>query len=120
MSEYVSRVGLTINGQEITDFKSVELKEVTLRKPVNLVRKTGHFNITPRYGATVEYVIPKDAPEFDFESVEGGTLTIDYENGKRTTLTGVSTLSVGAAKFDGDNEATKSIDLLAADGKIEQ
>lgn len=119
MGEYVSRVLLEVNGQEITDFKSVAPAEVELRKQVKLMNKTGHTNITPRYSIKVEYVIPSDVTPYDWASLEGGTLTIDWENGKRTTYTGVCTLKDGEAKADGDNEITKSIELGAED-KIEQ
>lgn len=113
MSEYVSGVALEVNGQEITDFKSVTEGGRTLRKQVNLMNKTGHANVTPRHTVDVEYVVPKDSPEFDFDSVVGGTLTIDKGNGIRVQYGGVACLEVGEAKYDGDNEATRQIKLSA-------
>jgi len=114
MPEYVSRVLLEINGQDITDFKSVSEKEVKLAEQVKLMNKTGFTDATPRYEVDVEYVVPADAPEFDFASVRNGTLTIDKMNGVRETYTGVRTLKIGATKYDGDKEATRTIDLGAA------
>ena len=113
MDKYVSTVALIINGQEITDFKSVEEKARTPRKQVNLVKKTGVMNATQRYGVGLDYVVPADRPEFDFEGLEDATLVIDYENGSRVTYTGVATLDIGATKFDGDNETIRTIDLVA-------
>ncbi|MFH1028484.1 MAG: hypothetical protein V1791_10825 [Pseudomonadota bacterium] len=113
MSEYVAKVSLEVNGQEITDFKAVSEGGRTLRKQVPLMNKTGHTNVTQRYTASVDYVVPSDAPEFDFDSVEGGTLTIDKGNGSRVTYGGVCTLEVGETKYDGDNEAVKTISLSA-------
>lgn len=113
MSEYVARVALEVNGQEITDFKAVTEGARALRKQVQLMNKTGHVNLTPRHTVDVEYAIPCDAPEFDFAAVEGGTLTIDKGNGRRVTFGGVCTLEVGEAKFDGENEAVRTIKFSA-------
>ncbi len=113
MSEYVSQVALEVNGQEITDFASVTEKEVEIRKVVKLMNKRGVVGVIPEYGIAVEYVVPKDVDEFDFESVSDGTLTIDYENGVRKQYTGVYTLKVGETKHDGDKESTRTIDLVA-------
>lgn len=114
MSEYVTQVTLEVNGQEITDFKSVTEKEVEHNREVRLMNKTGFGGVTPRYGVEVEYVVPSDAAEFDFAGVKNGTLTIDKMNGVRETFTGVTCLKVGSTKYDGDNEVTRTIDLGAA------
>lgn len=118
MSEYVSRVLLEVNGQAIEDFKSVSEGEEEISKEVKLMNKTGFMDVTERYTAEVEYVVPADAPEFDFKSVKNGTLTIDKQNGVRVTYTGVRCLKVGSVKYDGDNEATKTINFSAS-GKVE-
>jgi len=114
MSEYVSRVLLEINGQEITDFKSVSEKEVKVAEAVKLMNKTGFTMATKRFEVDVEYVVPSDAPEFDFEGLQGGTLTIDKMNGVRVVYTGCYTLKVGATKYDGEKESTRTIDIGAA------
>ncbi len=113
MSEYVSQVLLEVNGQAIDDFKSVTEKEVEIRKVVPLMNKIGVVGKKAQYGLEVEYVLPKDAPEFDFEAVADGTLTIDLDNGTRKQYTGVYTLKIGDTKYDGDNEATRTIELVA-------
>jgi len=77
------------------------------------MKKFGVVGTRPQYGLEVEYVIPKDAPEFDFESVEDGTLTIDLENGTRKQYSGVYALKIGDTKYDGENEATRTIELVA-------
>ena len=117
MSDYVSRVLLEGNGQNIDDFKSVTEKEVELNKQVNLMNKTGTCGVTSRCQVEVEYVVPEDAPEFDFNSVKNGTLTIDKMNGVRETYTGVTTLKIGATKYDGEKEATRTIDF-STNGKV--
>lgn len=111
--EYVSTVLLEVNGASITDFKSVTEKEIEVRKEVSLMGKTGVVGVTPKYGLEVEYVVPKDAEEFDFEKVSDGTLTIDLDNGVRKQYTGVYTLTIGETKYDGENEAIRTIGLVA-------
>ena len=113
MSEYVSRISLEFDGQVIEDFDSVEEKEREIRKPVHLMNKTGTAKITPRYGVTVDYVIPADGPVFDFESKKDGTLTIDRQNGIRVSFGGVACIKVGQVKYDGDNVAKQTIELIA-------
>lgn len=115
MSEYVSKVLLEVNGQAIEDFKQVEEDEIELAKEVNLMNSTGVVSVTPRRRVSVDYVVPKDKPEFDFTEVKDGTLTIDLDNGTRIVYTGVTTLKIGATTYDGDKEATKKITFSAAE-----
>lgn len=118
MPEYVTNVLLEVNGQNIEDFKSVTEGELVTARQVNLMNKTGFADVTARHQVEVEYVIPSDAPEFDFSAVKNGTLTIDKQNGVRVTYTGVRTLSIGAAKYDGESEGTVRTVTLAASGKV--
>lgn len=111
--EYVSQVLLEVNGQSIDDFQSVTEQEVEIKKEVRLMNKYGVVKVVPKYGLQVDYVVPKDAPEFDFETVNDGTLTIDLQNGVRKKYTGVYTLKVGETKYDGEKEAVRTIELIA-------
>ncbi len=114
MKEYISTVVLEITGQQITDFKAVTEKKITRRKEVPLMGSTGVANVTPRYGVTLEYAIPDNKAPFDFAAVKNGTITITYENsGARIIYTGVCTLEEGEVKYDGDNDAVKTIDFTA-------
>ncbi|OPY07255.1 MAG: hypothetical protein A4E68_01937 [Syntrophaceae bacterium PtaB.Bin095] len=114
MSElYVSQVLLEVNGQSIADFQSVEENEYEVYKPVNLMNGTGHLKTTERYGLKLDYVVPADSAEFDFNTVAGGTITIDRQNGKRTTYTGVYVTKIGAAKYDGEKEVVRTIEFSA-------
>ncbi|WP_310601205.1 hypothetical protein [Desulfobulbus sp.] len=118
MSEYVVSVLLEVNGQNIDDFKAVTEGEFEVAKQINLMNKTGFGRMTARHGVEVDYVVPADKAEFDFKTVEDGTLTIDKQNGVRTTYTGVWTLKVGATKYDGENEVVRTI-TFGATGKVE-
>lgn len=117
MSEYVMNVLLEVNGQNIDDFKAVTEGEVEMAKPINLMNKTGFGQVTARHTVEVDYVVPGDKPEFEFAQVKNGTLTIDKQNGVRTTYTGVYALKIGATKYDGDNEAVRTISF-GATGKV--
>lgn len=119
MSEYVTRCTLDVNGQAIEDFKAVTEKEIELHKAIKLMNKTGVAGVTPRYGVDVDYVVPADAPEFGWEGVKNGTLSIEYENGKRTTYTGVYIGKIGQAKVDGENELVRTIELIAT-GRVKE
>lgn len=114
---YVSQVLLEIDGKSITDFKSVEEKDYEIFRPVNLMNTTGHIETKPRYGVNVEYVIPKDGPEFDFTKVKGGKITIDKQNGKRIQYSGVYVTKIGATKYDGDREAIRPVEFSAKNRK---
>jgi hypothetical protein len=118
MSEYVSKVLLEVDGQNIDDFESVSEGEVEHRKVVELANTTGSADVTPRYNVSVGYVIPKGRPEFDFKNVKAGTLTIDRMDGIRITFTGVSCLKVGEALY-GKEEVIRNIDLMAT-GRTEK
>lgn len=111
--EYVSEVLLEINGQSITDFKSVTEGERLLYEPVKLMSITGHKKKKERPSCKVEYVVPSDTTEFDFTQVKGGTLTIDYQNGTRKKYTGVYAAKIGELKLDGDGDPVKTIEFSA-------
>lgn len=113
--EYVNRISLEVNGQEITDFDSFTEGERDLADQVKLMNKTGTVSRLERPSCSLDYVVPKDAPEFDFTTVIDGTLTVDYGNGTRKTYTGVRTSKIGSTKFDGDKAATRTIDFFAVD-----
>ncbi|MDA8137926.1 MAG: hypothetical protein M0036_04660 [Desulfobacteraceae bacterium] len=119
MSEYVNRCVLAINGQNIEDFKTFTEIERELSRRVNLMNKTGHCSVTQRPGCMLDYVVPLDGVEFDFEGVKDATLTVEYENGLRKIFTGVRTLKIGEEKIDGDNELVKTIEFSAEKRRVE-
>lgn len=113
MEAYISKVSLEINGELEEDFNSFTEKERVFKKTVNLMNSTGTIKVKQRYNFSLDYVVPADKTERDFESIEDGTVTIDYENGKRISFGEVSCLSVGEAKYGDDKEVTKSIEFVA-------
>ncbi|MDA8137982.1 MAG: hypothetical protein M0036_04940 [Desulfobacteraceae bacterium] len=119
MSEYVNRCILAINGQNIEDFKTFTENERELARQVKLMNKSGSCGVTQRPGCKVDYVVPMEAPEFDFDSVKDGTLTVEYENGKRKIFTGVRTLKIGEEKIDGDNDVVRAIEFMAEKRRVE-
>ena len=105
-NEYVTRCYLEINGQDVADFKTVTEKPRELRKQHKLMNKVGFSSVLPQHMIDVEYVIPEDAPEFDFEGANGtglkdATLGIIFQNGTKISFSGVSVLTIGEMKIDG-------------------
>ncbi len=116
--EYLSRIDLEVDGKSIDDFDGFTEDEVEHHRPVNLMKITGFTKVTQRYGCKVSYVIPASG-EFDWSNVEDGRLTIEFENGKRITFTGVYLIKIGEMTVDGEKAATRSIEL-GASGRMEE
>lgn len=112
MALYVTRCLLSVNGTDIDNFKAVTEKARIPRKAVPLMYKTGAAELTERFEVDVEYVVPRDTTEFDFTSVSGGTLTIEYDSGTQTRFGGVHCKEVGDAKIDGEAELVKVISFI--------
>ena len=112
MALYVTRLALEVNGQVVTDFKAFTEKARIIRKKVPLMYKSGTAELTQRYEVEVDYVVPQIGP-FDFDSVTGGTLSVEYDSGERIEFGGVATAEVGDATVDGENELVKKIRLIA-------
>ncbi|GFO67880.1 hypothetical protein GMLC_14590 [Geomonas limicola] len=111
----VSRVRLVIDGEEETRFKAIEESDEELAKRIKLMHGSEAMAVPPEYGVKLTYVIPDgdDGEERDFRGIKNGTLILEYPSGRMTVYTGVSTLKIGGAKFDGDNEAVREIELMA-------
>ena len=116
--QYVTRAFLSVDGKAVADFSAVKESEVELRMQVPLMHKTGFARKTPRYGLEVTYQVP-EGPEFDWETLEEGTLIIEHENGARTLYTGVSTLRVGERNRDGET-AMQQVITLGATGRTKE
>jgi hypothetical protein len=117
--DFVNSVTLDVNGKKITNFKKFTDKEQEYNKQVKLMGKVGHMSVTPVYGCLVDYVIPSSDPEIDWRTVRDARLTVELNNGKRWTYTGVSALKVGEAVFDDESEVVRTIDL-GASGRVEE
>lgn len=114
--EYVTSVILEINGKQIDDWKAFREGERETKKVIQLARKQGVIPVKAGYPLEVDYVVPMNRPEIDFEEEfdgQTGTLTIDLENGTRKVYTDVDLLKVGQTEYDGDKEAVRTISLFA-------
>jgi hypothetical protein len=108
--EYVSVITLIVNGQTITDFNKCKEPKRGIRKAVKLMNKTGFVTVTPDYvDGSIDYVIPKNATEFDFDGVVNGTLIIDKGNGHRVTYGGVFVTEIDEPDYGDDKEAVRKI-----------
>lgn len=112
--EYVSAIALEINGQTLEDFNGFTEKQRDIRSTVNLMGSTGVMKRRQRHFFSLDYVVPADRDEPDFVSLENGTVTVDYENGRRISFGGVYCLSIGEAKYTEDKEVVKVVEFFAA------
>lgn len=120
MALYVSRIDLEIDGSVVSDFSAFTDMTKSYHVQVELMNKTGHAQITPRYQFSLDYVIPRDeTTEVKFSTISDGTCTIEYENGQRITWGGVYTLDEGDASYDGTAAATKTITFGAESRVVE-
>jgi hypothetical protein len=110
MALYVTRAALEINGAVETNFKSFTEKSRVMRKMVPLMYHSGTANLTQRYQVELDYVWPA-VGAFDFDQVQGGTLTVEYDDGTRVDFGGVSTLETGDVTVDGENEKIVKVTL---------
>ena len=120
MDEYIAELdSIEINGHKMTDFKSVTPKGVKFRKTVELMGKTGTARLTKRHAFSIEYVSPSGRPEFDWESLDNGTVVFNYPSGRRDVFLGATCLEVGDGKIDGSNELTRNIEIAASEMRTE-
>ncbi|MCK5450257.1 MAG: hypothetical protein KAI70_00675 [Candidatus Omnitrophica bacterium] len=119
MPLYVNTVELEFNGAKFTDFESFTDTSVTKFKQVNLMGKTGHAKMTPRYSFTCNVKSAYVKPPVDLSSVEGGTCTVIDDAKNRTSYYGVYTLETGDGTIDGETELTKTV-TFGAENKIEE
>ncbi len=114
--QYVSRISLEINGQEIDEFSKCSEGEVEYARQVKLMNGTGFCNTVPRFEVDVDYVIPFGSPEFDFTQLtagNSGTLTVDRQDGTRITFSGVTLLKMGRLDYNEEKEAFRTVTLGA-------
>jgi len=109
MSDYVNRCILEADGVVFEDFESFTENSVTLAKQVNLMNKTGHASMLPRYGFSVNVKKNMAPPPINLYAIKGGTFTVEFENGERIDFGGVRTLESGDGAIDGETEQTNTI-----------
>lgn len=112
MSDFVNKITLVIDGETEENFKAFTPGGRTLRKQVNLMNKTGHVNMTERETFSLDYIKPI-GPKRDFSGIEGGLVTIEYEDGSKIKYEGVHTLEIGDETHDGENEIVVPISFGA-------
>lgn len=116
-NQLVGTIVLTVNGREF-DCASVTPDIQAGRKLVSTMNRKGRANKQTRTTKTANLAFDVYIPEtgdFDWESVEDATLTVEsIDGGYRTTYTGVGVVSVGE-KFAVDSEAMRSIQAYTTD-----
>jgi hypothetical protein len=109
-SDFVTRVEVVIDGQDMDDFKTFKEMEVEHAKEVPLMYETGFAEKTPRRKFSLDYVVPSGKAEFNFAALKNATISVAKDGGVgRRTYTGCRRLTIGEVTYDGDNEAVKTI-----------
>ncbi len=113
MAEYIVRCSLEANGSVFDNFTDFTETSTTVSKQVNLMNTTGTAKMLPRYGFSVEAVIPKAASGVNLQGLYRGTFTVEYENGDRVSFGGVSISELGDKSTNGEDETTQSLTFIA-------
>lgn len=114
MRRYVSRCNVMMNGTTLQDVKNFKFAEEIARKRVDLMNSTGSTEVTPRFEFSLDYVLPKDGKAIKWLDIEGATIIVELNGGKRVSYSGVDCLSQGEQTVDGENESVRTISFVAA------
>ncbi len=116
--EFCGAVVLEIDGREI-DCTNLSVQVATGRSAVKTMNRNrwiaGYKNGVMTYELSLTVVVPKDGDEPNWANIERGKVSrepIDG-NGQRVSYLDCFTVSVGHT-YDVDNEARKSITMIAA------
>ena len=112
MANYVNRVVVTIDSREESNFKGVKFGAEEHRVQVNLMNSTGTSKRTPRFGFSLDYVVPETGA-VDWASVEDATAKIEFENGEGVVYRRAAVKSVGETNIDGEGEVVQTIEFIA-------
>ena len=115
---YVNTCRLEFNGATFEDFDTFTENSVVFHKQVNLMNKTGHSKMTPRYGFSVSVKKPYSG-EIDLDKVANATMTVEYDNTERHTYSGVYALESGEGAISGETELTMTKTFGAENRSIE-
>lgn len=109
---FIAACAVLLDGEELKDVKRVREGRRVLRKPVKCMKRRGSVRTTPDYTVELDTLIPEDGPGYDYESIVGQTLTLEYDNGTRVIYLNVNCAEVGEEEFDDENEVVKKVTLI--------
>lgn len=112
MAEYINKVSVEVDGVVDEDFDNVSIGSVVKYKVVNLMNKTGHAKMQPRYTLTINRIEPVIESPIDLGNVANGQVTLDMGT-YRKTYTGVYALEDGEGTIDGETEYSHPISFSA-------
>lgn len=107
------------NGVQDDNFDNVSFGSVTKSIAVPLMNKTNHGFVTPRYTFTISRVESILESAVDLENVADGTVTFEFDGGKRRTYGGVYTLETGEGTLDQSSAFAHPISF-SAESKIDE
>lgn len=115
----INKIILEADGKIDDYFDNISISSITKHKVVNLMNKTSHAEMTPRYQFTINRIEPVGGSPVDLENIANGSVTLQFVGGKRRTYTGVYTLETGDGTIDGETEYSHPISF-SAEGMTEE
>lgn len=119
--KYASLGIVEVDGQEI-ELTKLDVKVTTGRKPVKTInrkgRVKGHASGIREYTLSMTVAVPLDEAEPNWDNVDDARVTVEEQNGKRTSYVGCFTTEVGTS-YTVDNEEVRDIQMVALD-KVEE
>lgn len=119
--EFASLGIVEVDGQEI-DLTKLDVRVTTGRKPVKTINRKGRVKgfakgIT-EYVLSLTVAVPLNSSEPDWDNVTDAKVTVEEENGTRTSYTNCFTTEVGTS-YTVDNEEVRDLQMVALDKVVE-
>lgn len=114
MKKYVGKIkGITIDGQKIQGVDNFKKKEITYREAIELMDETGVADVTARFAFSLGVAVG-EINNFDFASVEDGTLIGYKPGGGKIEATGIYMLKYGDEDYGGKGGAViRDVEFIA-------
>lgn len=119
--KYASLGVIEVDSREL-ELTQCKVNTNTGRKPVKTINRKGRVKgfakgIT-EYMLSLSVAVPLDEEEPDWDNMEDARVTIEEQNGKRTSYTNCFTTAIGSS-YTVDNELIRDIEVVACD-KVEE
>ena len=115
--EFASLGIVEVDGQEI-DLTKLDVRTVTGRKPVKTINRKGRVKGFAKgiveYTLSITVAVPLNSPEPDWDNVTAAKITVEEEDGTRTSYTGCFTTEIGES-YTVDSEKMRDLQVVALD-----
>lgn len=119
--KYASLGFVEVDGVEI-ELTKLDVKVSTGRKAVKTInrkqRVKGYAKGIREYTLSMTVAVPLDSDEPDWDNVDDARVTVEEQNGVRTSYTNCFVTEVGTS-YTVDNEEVRDIQMIACDKVVE-